>query len=46
MENISYSPETIRKSLVRLERDGLIKKVGDRYVTAAVIRSKPLTVKP
>jgi Fanconi anemia group M protein len=46
MENISYSPEAVRKSLNRLERDGLIKKVGDRYVTAAIIRSKPLTVKP
>jgi ERCC4-related helicase/biotin operon repressor len=46
MENISYSPEAIRKSLNRLERDGLIKKVGDRYVTTAIIRSKPLTVKP
>jgi len=46
MENISYSPETVRKSLSRLEREGLIKKVCDRYVTTAVIRSKPLTVKP
>jgi ERCC4-related helicase len=46
MENISYSPEAVRKSLSRLEREGLIKKVGDRYVTTAVIRSKPLTVKP
>jgi Fanconi anemia group M protein len=46
MENISYSPEAIRKSLNRLERDGLIKKVGDRYVTTAIIRSKPLTVEP
>jgi Fanconi anemia group M protein len=46
MENISNSPETVRKSLSRLEREGLIKKVGDRYVTTAIIRSKPLTVKP
>jgi Fanconi anemia group M protein len=46
MENISYSPETVRKSLSRLEREGLIKKVGDRYVTTAIIRSKPLTAKP
>jgi Fanconi anemia group M protein len=46
MENISYSPEAVRKSLNRLEREGLIKKVGDRYVTTAIIRSKPLTVKP
>jgi Fanconi anemia group M protein len=46
MENISYSPEAVRKSLIRLEREGLIKKVGDRYVTTAIIRSKPLTVKP
>jgi DNA-binding transcriptional ArsR family regulator len=46
MESISYSPEIIRKSLSRLEREGLVKKVGDRYVTTAIIRSKPLTVKP
>jgi biotin operon repressor len=46
MESISYSPEAVRKSLNRLEREGLIKKVGDRYVTTAIIRSKPLTVKP
>jgi hypothetical protein len=45
MENISCS-EAIRKSFSRLEMDRLIKKVGDRYVTAAVTRSKPLTVKP
>jgi Fanconi anemia group M protein len=46
MESISYSPEAVRKSLSRLEREGLIKKIGDRYVTTAVIRSKPLTVEP
>jgi Fanconi anemia group M protein len=46
MESISYSPETVRKSLNRLEWEGLIKKIGDRYVTTAIIRSKPLTVKP
>jgi Fanconi anemia group M protein len=46
MENISYSSEAVKKSLNRLEREGLIKKVGDRYVTTAIIRSKPLTVKP
>jgi Fanconi anemia group M protein len=46
MESISYSPEAVRKSLSRLEREGLIKKIGDRYVTTAVIRSKPITVKP
>jgi ERCC4-related helicase len=46
MENISYRPETVRKSLNRLEREGLAKKIGDRYVTTAIIRSKPLTVKP
>jgi len=46
MESISYSPEAVRKSLSRLERESLIKKIGDRYVTTAIIRSKPLTVKP
>jgi predicted transcriptional regulator len=40
MENISYSSEAVRKSIIRLERDGLIKKVGDKYVTTAIIRSK------
>jgi DNA-binding GntR family transcriptional regulator len=30
MESISYSPEAVRKSLSRLEREGLIKKIGDR----------------
>jgi biotin operon repressor len=46
MENISYSSEAVRKSLNRLEREGLVKKVGDKYVTTAIIRSKPLSVKP
>jgi Fanconi anemia group M protein len=46
MENNSYSPETVRKSLSRLEREGLVKKEGDKYVTTAIIRSKPLTVRP
>jgi Fanconi anemia group M protein len=46
IENISYSPEAVRMSLNRLEREGLAKKIGDRYVTTAVVRSKPLTVKP
>jgi Fanconi anemia group M protein len=46
MENISYSSEAVRKSIIRLERDGLIKKVGERYVTTAIIRSQPTTVKP
>jgi DNA-binding transcriptional ArsR family regulator len=46
IENISYSPEAVRMSLNRLEREGLAKKIGDRYVTTVVVRSKPLTVKP
>jgi len=40
-----YSPDVVRRSLARLVRDGLVKKVGDRYVTAAALRSKPVAVK-
>jgi Fanconi anemia group M protein len=41
-----YSPDIVRKSLTRLVKDGLVKKVGDRYVTAAALRSKPIKAKP
>ena len=41
-----YSPDVIRRSLARLVRDGLVKKVGDRYVTAAALRSRPVAAKP
>jgi Fanconi anemia group M protein len=41
-----YSPDVVRRSLARLMRDGLVKKVGDRYVTAAALRSKPIKAKP
>jgi Fanconi anemia group M protein len=37
-----YSPDVVRRSLARLMRDGLVKKVGDRYVTAAALRSRPV----
>ena len=30
-----YSPDVVRRSLARLVRGGLVKKVGDMYVTAA-----------
>jgi Fanconi anemia group M protein len=40
-----YSPDVVRRSLARLVRDGLVKKVGDRYVTAAALRSKPVAAK-
>jgi ERCC4-related helicase len=40
-----YSPDAVRRSLARLMRDGLVKKVGDRYVTAAALRSKPVAAK-
>jgi Fanconi anemia group M protein len=45
-ENIPYSPEAVRNSLNRLEREGLVKQVGGRYVTSAVLRSRPAAVKP
>jgi Fanconi anemia group M protein len=41
-----YSPDVIRRSLARLVRDGLVKRVGDRYVTAAALRSRPVAAKP
>ena len=41
-----YSPDVVRRGLARLVRDGLVKKVGDRYVTAAALRSKPVAAKP
>ncbi len=44
--NLQYGPETIRKSLSRLEREGLVKKVGDRYVTSASLRAWPASATP
>jgi Fanconi anemia group M protein len=41
-----YSPDVVRRSLARLVRDGLVKKVGNRYITAAALRSKPIKAKP
>jgi Fanconi anemia group M protein len=41
-----YRPDVVRRGLARLVRDGLVKKVGDRYVTAAALRSKPVAAKP
>jgi Fanconi anemia group M protein len=40
-----YSPDVVRRSLARLVRGGLVKKVGDRYVTAAALRSRPVAAK-
>jgi hypothetical protein len=40
-----YSPDVVRRSLARLVRDGLVKKVGDRYITAAALRSRPVAAK-
>jgi Fanconi anemia group M protein len=41
----NYSPDVVRRSLARLVRDGLVKRVGDRYVTAAALRSRPVAAK-
>jgi Fanconi anemia group M protein len=40
-----YSPDAVRRGLARLVRDGLVKRVGDRYVTAAALRSRPVAAK-
>jgi hypothetical protein len=36
-----YNPDVVRRGLAKLVRDGLVKRVGDRYVTAAALGSKP-----
>jgi Fanconi anemia group M protein len=41
-----YSPGVVRMGLARLVRDGLVKRVGDRYVTAAALRSRPISAEP
>ena len=41
-----YISDVVRRSLARLVRDGLVKKVGDRYLTAAALRSRPVADKP
>jgi Fanconi anemia group M protein len=41
-----YNPDVVRRSLAKLVRDGLVKKVGNRYITAAALRSKPIKAKP
>jgi Fanconi anemia group M protein len=40
-----YSSDVVRRSFARLVRDGLVKRVGDRYVTAAALRSRPVAAK-
>jgi Fanconi anemia group M protein len=40
-----YSPDVVRRGLARLVRDSLAKKVGDRYVTTAALRSRPVAAK-
>jgi len=40
-----YNPDVVRRGLARLVRDGLVKRVGDRYVTAAALRSRPVAAK-
>jgi len=40
-----YSPDVVRRGLARLVRDGLVKKVGNRHVTAAALRSRPVAAK-
>jgi hypothetical protein len=40
-----YNPGVVKKSLARLVRDGLVKKVGNRYITTAALRSRPVATK-
>jgi hypothetical protein len=40
-----YNPDVVKKSLARLVRDGLVKKVGNRYITTAALRSRPVATK-
>jgi len=41
----NYSPDIVRRGLARLVRDGLVKNVGNRYVTTAALRSRPVAAK-
>jgi len=41
----NYSPDVVRRGLAKLVRDCLVKKVGDRYVTTAALRSRPVAAK-
>jgi hypothetical protein len=41
----NYSPDVVRRGLAKLVRDGLVKKVGDMYVTTAALRSRPVAAK-
>jgi len=45
-EGHTYTPEAVRRSLGRLLREGLVKRVGERYVTAAALRSRPISARP
>jgi Fanconi anemia group M protein len=40
-----YNPDVVRRGLARLVREGLVKKVGDRYVATAALRSRPVAAK-
>jgi len=38
----NYSPNVVRRSLAKLVKDGLVKRVGNRYTTTASLRSRPV----
>jgi Fanconi anemia group M protein len=41
-----YGPDVVRRGLARFVKDGLVKKVGNRYITTAALRSRPVAAKP
>ena len=45
-ERLSYGSETVGRSLRMLEREGLVKQVGGRYITSASLRARPAAATP
>ncbi len=46
LESLPYGPSLVRASLRILEREGLVKRVGEQLYTSAALRSRPLAAKP
>ena len=45
LESLPHGPGVVRASLRILEREGLVKRVGERYYTSAALRSRPLAAR-
>ena len=45
LEALPHTPGVVRASLRMLEREGMVKRVGERYYTSAALRSRPLAAR-